>query len=94
MKRSQIFEAHDGATFATSKECKFHEQTLATAKLIGLSGSDLEGALRRDDVELANAIERIGTMIADKRRESGELRRTRKAPAAFENVEKAMAKNK
>ena len=79
------FEAIDGNTFDTEDECLDWEQNNCWQfRLLGLGKNDIERALDRVDVDLADAIERAGNVIGRKRRESGEFRRTdpRRKPSA------------
>ena len=70
------YEAIDGKQFDTADECRDHEADECWhLRLIGLGKDDLERALDRVDVDLADAIERAGNIIAKKRRESGDFRR-------------------
>jgi hypothetical protein len=80
MKRSHVFEAADGKTFATAGECKAHEESEALSLLLDLSEHDIMSALARSNVPLADAFERAGNIIAAKRRESGDLKRAPKKP--------------
>ena len=74
--------AFDGKTFATAEECKAYEAQHVGAQLVGLTIEQVNAAISREDVELADAIEKVGARIAATRREGGDLRRQRKAPAA------------
>jgi len=75
MRRSSVYEANDGMTFATAAECKHHEQIECQTKLVGLTDGDICAAIKREDIPLADAIERIGSIIADKRRLDGVIKR-------------------
>jgi hypothetical protein len=93
MKKSHVFEATDGKTFVTSEECKRHEELANLALLEGLSPEDIHEAIARTNIPLADAIERVGNIIADKRRESGELRHAAKTTGplvAMEKIKKNM----
>jgi hypothetical protein len=93
MKRTQVFEAADGTTFETAGECREHETIVdLQTKLVGLSDGDISRAFTRGDPGLAHALELAGAIIAKKRRATGDLKRKRNAPAAFEKVETAMRK--
>jgi hypothetical protein len=88
------FEADDGTLFETAAECKRYEEKRNLAKILSeLVPSHVTEALNRTDIPLADAIERAGSIIAAKRRESGDLKRAKKQDAggAFQDVEKAMA---
>jgi hypothetical protein len=97
MKRTQIFKADDGTTFDTAAECRKHEERSFMHLLIGRSAKDIEVALDRTDLILANAFERAGNIIARKRREDGELKRSPKKhfrdtpnDVAMDNIKKQM----
>lgn len=79
MKHTHTFEADDGTTFATVAECKKHDELNSLLVLLsGLSPVAICDALGRIDTELAEAFERAGNIIANKRRDSGELKRVAK----------------
>lgn len=87
MKRAEGFTADDGTWYATAAECKQYEEGGRLLDLLsGLSQSQIRCALFRTDVELANAIELAGTIIARKRRKSGELRRNMKKSGGTETL--------
>lgn len=79
MKKSHVFEAKDGTTFQTAEACKKHEDQIFFGQLCELTTLDVMESLDRTNVPLADAFERAGNIIAAKRRESGELKRTKKA---------------
>jgi hypothetical protein len=80
MKRSQIFEAEDGTTFATAAECRRYEEIVSLSSVLGnLEPKDIHAGLIREHAELADALERAGSIIAAKRRQDGELKRASKA---------------
>ena len=79
MKAITKFEAFDGEVFPTQEECIAHEASCVQMRLIGLTGDQVEAAIKREDVDLADAIEAVGAKIARARRESGDLRRIRKS---------------
>jgi hypothetical protein len=82
MKRTQIFEAADGRTFATAEECREHEDRAFVTLLEGLSNDAVADALDRRNTELSDAFERAGNIISVRRRASGELRKKRKTKQA------------
>jgi len=82
MKRNQVFVAEDGTQFETSAECREHEAKVSIQILVGLTAVQVENAMDRSNVALSDAIERAGKIISARRRESGELRRTKKRMAA------------
>ena len=69
------YKAFDGKTFPTAKEARAHEEAHGPASLVGLTLQQVEAAMRREDRDLADAIEFVGTRISEKRRADGELRR-------------------
>jgi hypothetical protein len=93
MKKTQVFEAKDGATFSTAEECKKHEEKMFLGELCELSMLNVMEAIDRTNVDLADAFERIGNIIAAKRRENGELKRSKPAKTttdAVANIKKNM----
>ena len=81
MKTRTIYEAFDGQTFDNADACKAHEAAHVETRLIGLSLEQVRAAITREDVELADAFEKVGSRIAKARIDAGELRRGRKAAA-------------
>jgi hypothetical protein len=79
MKRATEYEAHDGARFTSADECREHEQKIKLGLLTELSMNRVMDAISRSDLELADAIEFAGNLIADKRRTDGDLKRKVKA---------------
>ena len=69
------YKAFDGQTFATAKEARAHEEAHGPTSLVGLTLPQIEAAMKREDKDLADAIEFVGTKIFEKRRADGELRR-------------------
>lgn len=89
MKIVTMYQACDGQSFETEAHCRAHEAKMAHLRLVGLTADDVQAAIARDNVELADAIEAVGTTIARARRAGGDLRRQRRgngqaepAPAA------------
>ena len=72
------FLAFDGKIFETVEECAAHEAARPEARVVGLTADQVAAALARTDVDLADAFEALGSKIARARRESGDLKRTRK----------------
>jgi hypothetical protein len=68
MKRITDYEAHDGKRFATPEECKTHEKNLKLSLLAHRTPEQIEAAIDRSHLELANAIEFAGNLISEKRR--------------------------
>ena len=84
MKTRTIYEAFDGQTFESAEACKAHEAAHVETRLIGLTLEQVRAAITREDVELADAFEKVGSRIAKARIDAGELRRGRKATAEQE----------
>jgi len=76
------FLAFDGKVFDTAQECERHEGMRPERLVVGLTAADVEAALQRINLPLAEAFEALGAKIARARRESGELKRARKGNSA------------
>lgn len=74
-------QAKDGTRFATADECKRHEHNIRLKSLVNMNDEQLEAALLRTDIPLADAIEFAGTLIAQKRRADGGAKRKKKTIA-------------
>lgn len=82
-----VYEAHDGKCFDTPEECRRHERDYSAEMLYDLDEKMIQEALTRSTergVAIADAIERVAYLIANRRRENGEMRRKRvpKAPGS------------
>jgi hypothetical protein len=77
MKTITKYEAFDGVEFASEDECRAHERKLSHARLVGLTREQVEAAMTREDVELADVFEIVGSRIAALRRSQGSFRRVR-----------------
>lgn len=77
MKTVTMFEAFTGAVFPTEVDCRAHERENAHRRMIGLTEEQVMAAIERRDPELAEAIEAVGTRIANDRRAAGEFKRAR-----------------
>lgn len=83
MKSITKYEAIDGKLFDSPDACIAYETAqMPEHKLSGLTVRDIERALTRDNVALADLFEAVGARIAKLRRESGELRRKPNGGAA------------
>lgn len=80
MRRVEIFEAFDGQRFESADECKAHEAEHVEGRLVGLTIDQVRAALAREDTELGDAIERVGSRIAQARRDAGDMRRKSSKP--------------
>lgn len=78
MKEITAFRASDGTLFESSSAARTHEKTLAPTLIVGLTAQQVEDALDRKNVELADAIETLASIITAKRMEQGDLRRRRR----------------
>ena len=88
MKTITKFESFDGQVFDTETECRTHEAARAHQRLAGLTPEQVEAAIARTDLELADAFEIVGAKITRLRLDSGERKRKRApkdAPAAPED---------
>jgi hypothetical protein len=84
------FLAFDGKIFETIEECAAHEAARPEARVVGLTADQVAAALARTDVDLADAFEALGSKIARARRESGDLKRTRKSNGAAESADEPL----
>lgn len=89
MKTRMIYEAFDGQTFDNADACKTYEATHVETRLVGLTPDQVRSAITREDPDLADAFEKVGSRIAKARIEAGELRRGRKAAAEQETQTEA-----
>lgn len=82
----KIFWSFDGIKFLNAEKCLKHENSIRASGLLervsGLTVDHVSSALTREDVELADALEKIGAIIAKVRRASGAMRRVRPSKAA------------
>lgn len=81
------FVTDDGKTFTTFEEARDHESAVSKAKehklLCGLKGQDIEDALAYKNIPLNKALEKIGRLCGDARRDAGViLRRSNKGADA------------
>jgi hypothetical protein len=95
MKRAMEYEAHDGKRFATAEECKAHERDAKVLLLTKRTSDEILFAVCRapDSLQLADAIEFAGKLIAEKRRADGDLRRRRKTETAADVATTFRARN-
>jgi hypothetical protein len=73
------YQSFDGSLHDTEESCRAQDAKTPEHRLVGLTVDDVALAINRADVELADAIEAVGARIARARRDSGVLRRERKA---------------
>lgn len=78
MKAVTRYVADDGKEFGTQDECRVYEETVSFNLLVGMTPEDLHNALSRNDLNLADAIERLGRKIQNKRLDAGGSKRVRK----------------
>jgi len=84
-----VYEAFDGKRFLTAQECTSYEEANIASRLVALTIEQVRAALSREDPELAEVIEELGTRLAKARREAGDLKRKPKGSAAAEAAAKA-----
>lgn len=78
MRTKTVYVAFDDAEFDTAEACKAHEAAHVETRLVGLTAEQVRAAIEGEDVELSDAIEKIGNRIANRRREAGDYRRGRR----------------
>lgn len=88
MKQVIRYEAFDGMPFATEAECRAYERKCAHIRLVGLSIEDVEAALTRADLDLAEAIEEVARRIKRIRLGKGAAPIEAEAAAADEERER------
>lgn len=81
-----VYEAFDGTRFDTEGECRKYEDDSWTLRLVGLTIEQVNDALERSNIDLADAFERAGARIASLRREQGEFRRARNGEKAAPQI--------
>jgi hypothetical protein len=91
MRRVHRFEAEDGQSFPTAKECREHENKDRLTRLVNMTSADVMAAVEGTDLEIAEAIEFAGQLIAKKRRERGDLRRAPKTKTGKTAIEQLKA---
>ena len=73
------FVTDDGKTFTTFEEARDHEAAVSKAKehklLCGLKATDIEDALAYKNIPLNKALEKIGRLCGDARRDAGVIKR-------------------
>lgn len=82
MKTVTLFETVDGKQFATEPEARAHERESAPMLLVGLTFEQVQAAIMRKDVPLADAIEQVAGVINKTRYAAGDKRFTRGGKAA------------
>lgn len=76
------YEAPDGRQFDTPELCRSYELANPELLLIGMTLDQIRAAMRREDSDLADALEKVGTGIARDRRADGEFKRQPKPTAS------------
>lgn len=79
-----IYQAFDGSEHETEGAARTHEKEFAHLAIVGLTVEEALAIANREDVERADAVERIGLAIGRKRLEAGERRRAPNKPKAPE----------
>lgn len=77
----EAYQALDGSLFLSEAECLAHNLKDPKKAVSGRSEEEVQSAMDRTDVALANAFEAIGKIITKKRLASGERRRASKSAA-------------
>jgi hypothetical protein len=67
--------ANDGKIFETEKACREHEEATWKKLFLRLKETDIDAALARENIPLAEAFERMGRLCGDARRDAGEFKR-------------------
>lgn len=91
MKIRTVFVAFDDAVFDTAEACRAHEAAHVETRLVGLTIEQVQAAINREDVDLADALEAIGNRIARARREAGDMRR---GPKKMNDYERSLSPTK
>lgn len=83
MKIITTYETFDGQKFRDLEAAKAHEATNIEGALVGLTLEQVKSAVAREDgaLPLADAIEKLGSMIAKARIAGGGTKRKRKVVA-------------
>jgi hypothetical protein len=68
------FVSNDGVPFDTSEECKDHEWNLVLKRATKLKPEDIDAALHLRNMELNDALEKLGRACGNARREAGIFR--------------------
>ena len=83
MRAVTAYIADDGTSFDAREACEAHEAAGFARQFVGLTLEQVDAALARTNVPLADAFEAIGNRISKARLDAGELRRrSNKAGAA------------
>ena len=78
MRAVTTYIADDGTSFETREACEAHEAAGFARQFVGLTIDQVDAALARTNVPLADAFEAIGNRISKARLDAGELRRRSK----------------
>ncbi len=88
MKTVTKYVAFDGKDFDDENACLAHEKSLGPSRLVGLTSETVIRVAKvyrlpiedraDEDIDIAEAIEKMGSTLARERRESGDLKRARK----------------
>ena len=77
-----VFVAYDGKEFKTKEECAKYERHSTTGPLVGLRSDAIERAIAGELPKLADAIERVASLIIRARHQRGEFKKPTKAERA------------
>ncbi len=83
----KVYVALDGTEFASAAECKRHERDNASAQIVGLTAEQVAAAIDRSNLDLGEAIERVGNLIATARKAAGDLKRRPRGEEAAPGLE-------
>jgi len=76
MKTVTIYVAFDGEEFETAAACEAHEANHFARQFVGLTSDQVNQALSRENLALADAFEKAGNIVTKLRREAGDMKRT------------------
>ena len=82
VETQKIYRAADGTPFNTEALAEAHDQSLRVALVVGMTEANLADAMSGADPTRAKAIEHIGRTIFEMRKQRGEVKSRKKAPAA------------
>lgn len=90
-----IAVAFDGTAFDDPEECKAYEATRFEHRFVGLTIERVLAALDRDgdELELADAFERAGLLVRERRRKAGDFKRQPPGAMAKLSEREARASN-
>lgn len=84
MREQTFYVAEDGTPFERAEDCVTYESVIAHKAAIGLTAAQIKRAVEGEDLELGDALEKLGAACAKRRLEMGLSKRPRRdadAPA-------------